>query len=378
MYNGIGLTTPRGSGTNGYVQRNLSALRVHQTPADRAAAWDIAPPKHREPDAAILEHEKKRKVEVKCLELELQLEDQGLDETEVQGKVQELREKLNGELASLAPSMTALRPSDTHAIAAAKKVELDKMARALGTKRDYTEGDAFDREKQEENRLRRMAEREEREKRREAERVRMQEERERVEAEHRERERLRRREEDRIRSERERARERSRDRSRERSFRERDRDERDYRRRERSPPPHFRYRRSRSRSPIRRSSRSYVPPTRYRPRDRSDSPPRRRRSRSPVRRDRSPFVSPPRAPYRSRSSSVYSDRRSPTSSLSSRPRSRSVDRRRGSSPDDVRGRNLSRSPSLESPRQRGRTRSVSTSSSMSVSTNRSRSDSRSD
>ena len=27
MYNGIGLQTARGSGTNGYVQRNISALR---------------------------------------------------------------------------------------------------------------------------------------------------------------------------------------------------------------------------------------------------------------------------------------------------------------------------------------------------------------
>ncbi|KAH9938458.1 uncharacterized protein B0H18DRAFT_15978 [Fomitopsis serialis] len=83
MYNGIGLTTPRGSGTNGYVVRNLSTLRVHQTAADRASAWDIAPPKHREPDAAILEHEKKRKVEVKCLELQLELEEKGLDEDEL-------------------------------------------------------------------------------------------------------------------------------------------------------------------------------------------------------------------------------------------------------------------------------------------------------
>lgn len=65
------------SGTNGYVVRNLSVLRTHQTAADRAAAWDVAPPKHREPDAAILEHEKKRKVEVKCLELQLELEDKG-------------------------------------------------------------------------------------------------------------------------------------------------------------------------------------------------------------------------------------------------------------------------------------------------------------
>ena len=30
MYNGIGLDTARGSGTNGYVQRNLGALRHHR------------------------------------------------------------------------------------------------------------------------------------------------------------------------------------------------------------------------------------------------------------------------------------------------------------------------------------------------------------
>ena len=65
------------SGTNGYVIRNLSVLRTHQTAAERAAVWDVAPPKHREPDAEILEHERKRKVEVKCLELQLELEDKG-------------------------------------------------------------------------------------------------------------------------------------------------------------------------------------------------------------------------------------------------------------------------------------------------------------
>lgn len=65
------------SGTNGYVIRNLSTLRSHQPAQDRASAWDVAPPKHREPDEGILEHERKRGVEVKCLELQLELEDKG-------------------------------------------------------------------------------------------------------------------------------------------------------------------------------------------------------------------------------------------------------------------------------------------------------------
>ncbi|EED84694.1 predicted protein, partial [Postia placenta Mad-698-R] len=197
MYNGIGLTTPRGSGTNGYVVRNLSALRVHETAADRASAWDVAPPKHREPDAEILEHERKRKVEVKCLELQLDLEEKGLEEDEIEKQVDELRVKLLANLNALGSNAKNLKPSDTHGIAAAKKEELSKLARALGTRSDYTEGEAFDREKQEELKIRRMAEREDRERQREEEREKMRAQKERWEAEKKERDRLRRREEDR-------------------------------------------------------------------------------------------------------------------------------------------------------------------------------------
>ncbi|KAF9452216.1 cwf21-domain-containing protein, partial [Macrolepiota fuliginosa MF-IS2] len=163
MYNGIGLTTPRGSGTNGYVVRNLSTLRSYQSSQDRHEAWDAAPPKHREPDSAILEHERKRKVEVKCLELQLELEEKGINEADIEEQVSALRVKL---LASL-PQLSSKKPTDTHAMAAAKKEELSKMARALGTRTDYQEGEAFDREKQEELRLKRAAEREERDRRRE-------------------------------------------------------------------------------------------------------------------------------------------------------------------------------------------------------------------
>ncbi|KAJ2991169.1 hypothetical protein NUW54_g8268 [Trametes sanguinea] len=134
MYNGIGLTTPRGSGTNGYVVRNLSAVRSHSSVQDRSAAWDVAPPKHREPDAEILEHERKRKVEVKCLELQLQLEEEGADEEKIEEQVNELRQKLLAEANTFVQNAKALKPSDTHGIAAAKKEELNKMARALGTR----------------------------------------------------------------------------------------------------------------------------------------------------------------------------------------------------------------------------------------------------
>ena len=70
----IGLSDTQFSGTSGYVVRNLSSLRVHERSNDKSA-WEAAPPKHREPDQAILEHERKRKVEIKCLELRDELEE---------------------------------------------------------------------------------------------------------------------------------------------------------------------------------------------------------------------------------------------------------------------------------------------------------------
>jgi len=50
-------------------------MRSHDTAADRMAL-DAPPIKHREPDQEILEHERKRKVEVACYELRVELEDE--------------------------------------------------------------------------------------------------------------------------------------------------------------------------------------------------------------------------------------------------------------------------------------------------------------
>jgi serine/arginine repetitive matrix protein 2 len=68
MYNGIGLQTARGTGTNGYVQRNLSSVRPsakarpqYKTEEElNKQAGDII----REPNMGILEHQRKRKLEV--------------------------------------------------------------------------------------------------------------------------------------------------------------------------------------------------------------------------------------------------------------------------------------------------------------------------
>lgn len=70
-------TDPRHSGTNGYVVRNLSHLRVRDPMSERAAEFDRGAPPLREPDQGILDHERKRKIELRCLELQLELEEKG-------------------------------------------------------------------------------------------------------------------------------------------------------------------------------------------------------------------------------------------------------------------------------------------------------------
>lgn len=77
MSSNVGLTTPRGSGTSGYVQRNLA----HIKPRDQAKPYstDIDSLRHRQrqPDKQILEHDRKREVEVKVFELRDKLEEEG-------------------------------------------------------------------------------------------------------------------------------------------------------------------------------------------------------------------------------------------------------------------------------------------------------------
>ena len=70
MYNGIGLETARGSGTNGYVQRNASFVRAKRDRVDYKTEEQIAKAEahtRREPNQGIIDHERKRRLEVRNL-----------------------------------------------------------------------------------------------------------------------------------------------------------------------------------------------------------------------------------------------------------------------------------------------------------------------
>lgn len=150
MYNGIGLETARGSGTNGHVQRNLSFVRLgkkdnekYKTEADINRADAI---NNRQPNEEILEHERKRKMEVKILEFEEILEDQSYTAEEIAAKVQAFREKLTNERKEDLPKDEFGRYSvrETHQIAAAKQEKNAMLRSAFGISEYFVEGSSFD------------------------------------------------------------------------------------------------------------------------------------------------------------------------------------------------------------------------------------------
>ena len=77
MSSNVGLTTPRGSGTSGYVQRNLSHLKPRDNFAPYPKDYDSVKHRQRKPDKEILDHDRLREIEVKVFDLRDRLEDEG-------------------------------------------------------------------------------------------------------------------------------------------------------------------------------------------------------------------------------------------------------------------------------------------------------------
>jgi cwf21 domain len=146
MSSNVGLSTPRGSGTSGYVQRNLSHLKPRDQARSAPYSLDaISKHKQRQPDAEILEHERKRKIEVQLFELRDRLEDEGVDEDEIDDQVDGLRKKLEAEDKKRAEKVDlkearGLKGYQVHEIARAKIEESERVRRAFGIGKDYEEG----------------------------------------------------------------------------------------------------------------------------------------------------------------------------------------------------------------------------------------------
>ncbi|KAJ5634343.1 mRNA splicing factor Cwf21 [Penicillium herquei] len=79
MSSNVGLTTPRGSGTSGYVQRNSAFIKPRSTGSGAPYPPLNGPDrafKQRVPDKQILEHDRRRAIEVKVMEERERLEEE--------------------------------------------------------------------------------------------------------------------------------------------------------------------------------------------------------------------------------------------------------------------------------------------------------------
>ncbi|KAK5107118.1 RNA-splicing factor [Meristemomyces frigidus] len=151
MTSNVGLTTPRGSGTSGYVQRNLSHLKPRDNLQPYPKDTDSIRHRQRQPDQEILEHDRKREIEVKVFELRDKLEDDGVDEDEIDDQCTALRKELTSKSRpGDGPNSKSLKSHQVHELAKAKIQESEKLRRALGISADYEEGGHW--KKQEERR----------------------------------------------------------------------------------------------------------------------------------------------------------------------------------------------------------------------------------
>ncbi|KAG4301624.1 hypothetical protein PCANB_001708 [Pneumocystis canis] len=103
----------------------------------------------RKADKDILEHDRKRKIEVKVFKYREDLENAGeLCEEEIEKKVNEYRERLldkEKEDIITYNDVKNLKSYQVHELATAKVRELEKLRKAFGIRDDYEEGDAFKR-----------------------------------------------------------------------------------------------------------------------------------------------------------------------------------------------------------------------------------------
>ena len=102
MYNGIGLNTPRGSGTSGYVQKNLAFVRPKNMTNNykeilQKFKEDPTPTKKRA-NQDIIEHEMKHKIEVEIFNYAEELKAKKTSEAEIETLLAEKRKKLYSKL----------------------------------------------------------------------------------------------------------------------------------------------------------------------------------------------------------------------------------------------------------------------------------------
>ena len=152
----------RGTGTSGYVQTNK--FNVWKKSGHKKNGNDGDDPGHTKKKGAnkeIIEHNRKREIEVKVMEYRISLED---DDGVEEDAIEDLVSKYRHQLLENKTIDSEKKNRDTHEIAARKEKKMEIMKHALGfSDRNIVEGEAFDRELQQRKKDERIAERQRRE-----------------------------------------------------------------------------------------------------------------------------------------------------------------------------------------------------------------------
>ncbi|MCL7022563.1 hypothetical protein MKW94_018855 [Papaver nudicaule] len=134
MYNGIGLETPRGSGTNGYTQTNKFPVRPNPMKAERkdfernqGTGGGV-----KRANKDILEHDRKRQIELKLIVLEDKLIEQGYTDDEISMKLNEARRESLKEVEEAKKSKVG---TETQQIVGRKEKQMEVLREALGVKK---------------------------------------------------------------------------------------------------------------------------------------------------------------------------------------------------------------------------------------------------
>lgn len=169
MSSNVGLSTPRGSGTSGYVQKNNAFLKPRSAgygapypppSSDRAAGEGGF--RQRQPDRQILLHDRKRAIEVQVLEERERLEaddETPLTDDAIEERCDALRRRLLKELEEGSESgggdrrggqRRPERPDNNrrqqfksyqvHELAEAKMLESERLREALGIRKNWETG----------------------------------------------------------------------------------------------------------------------------------------------------------------------------------------------------------------------------------------------
>eukprot|EP00545_Synedropsis_sp_CCMP1620_P006195 CAMPEP_0119019722 /NCGR_PEP_ID=MMETSP1176-20130426/22501_1 /TAXON_ID=265551 /ORGANISM="Synedropsis recta cf, Strain CCMP1620" /LENGTH=249 /DNA_ID=CAMNT_0006973989 /DNA_START=111 /DNA_END=857 /DNA_ORIENTATION=+ len=178
MYNGIGLSSVRGSSTSGHVQTNRSHVgasrlrRQQQRNAQDSKGQKYNPVSsaaRKQGNSDIQKHEERRQIENQLLELQEEMEDAGqLSVEEIEERIGRERKRLMQRLEEKANSKPHFNHRESrgqrwdrpptvgnHVL---KKQQNDRLGSALGIQQNsHVEGQAFDRELQDQKKAERHA-----------------------------------------------------------------------------------------------------------------------------------------------------------------------------------------------------------------------------